>query len=168
MSRHIHYLRHGIEENCIKFIELMAIEGFPVLVTETTRTDAEQYQHYLNGASQAKTPSFHAEHAGLAFDICKNAKGQEYSDERFWEAAGRVGKAMGFTWGGDWDKFHRQAAFSVGCSWEIHKRDDTQQTVSTHHAIVYWRHPTCKTDRQNSDIEKRAAEARTLQSFKRD
>ena len=116
MSRHIHYLRHGIEENCIKFIELMAIEGFPVLVTETTRTDAEQYQHYLNGASQAKTPSFHAEHAGLAFDICKNAKGQEYSDERFWEAAGRVGKAMGFTWGGDWTSFIDKPHFQ----WDAH------------------------------------------------
>ena len=111
MSRYIHYLRHDVEQNCLKFIDLMAMEGFPVLVTETTRTDAEQYQHYLKGASQAKTPSFHAEHAGLAFDVCKNVKGQEYSDERFWEAAGRIGKAMGFTWGGDWafvDKPHFQ------------------------------------------------------------
>ena len=77
MSRYIHYLRYDVEQNCLKFIDLMAAEGFPVLVTETTRTDAEQYQHYLNGASQAATPSFHAEHAGLAFDVCKNVKGQE-------------------------------------------------------------------------------------------
>lgn len=112
MSRYIHFLRHDVEQNCLKFIDFMAAEGFPVLVTETTRTDAEQYQYYLNGYSNAKTPSFHAEHAGLAFDICKNVPGHEYDDPIFWEAAGRIGKVMGFTWGGDWkslvDKPHFQ------------------------------------------------------------
>ena len=116
MSRYIHYLRYGVEQNCLKFIDLMKAEGFSVLITETTRTDAEQYQHYLNGASQAKTPSFHAEHSGLAFDACKNVKGQEYSDERFWEAAGRIGKAMGFTWGGDWTGFIDKPHFQ----WDAH------------------------------------------------
>lgn len=112
MSRNINFLRHDVEANCLRFIDLMAAEGHPVLVTCTTRTDAEQLQLYQEGRSNAKTPSFHSEAAGLAFDICKNVKGQEYSDNAFWEAAGRIGKAMGFTWGGDWksivDKPHFQ------------------------------------------------------------
>ena len=112
MSRNINFLRHDVERNCLKLIEMAKADGYPVLVTCTTRTDAEQLEAFNSGHSNAKTPSFHAEHAGLAFDICKNVKGQEYSDNNFWDYVSKLGKAMGFTWGGDWktlvDKPHFQ------------------------------------------------------------
>lgn len=112
MSRNINFLRHDVEKNCLKLIEIAKANGYPVLVTCTTRTDAEQLEAYNSGHSNAKAPSFHAEHAGLAFDVCKNVKGEEYSDEKFWKYVGNLGKKMGFTWGGDWtsivDKPHFQ------------------------------------------------------------
>lgn len=101
-SRDIDWLRPDVAANCRKLIRLAAEEGFPVLVTTTTRDNASQLEAYLAGRSKSKVPTFHSEQAGLAFDICKNKKGEEYSDMAFWAAVSRIGKAMGFTWGGDW------------------------------------------------------------------
>lgn len=53
----------------------------------------------------AVTPSFHAEHAGLAFDVCKNEAGHAYDDPAFFARVGEIGKMIGFSWGGDWGKF---------------------------------------------------------------
>lgn len=112
MSRNINFLRYDVEANFYIHKAFIEAEGYPVLCVETTRTDAEQLRYYNEGKSNAKTPSFHSEHAGLAYDICLNVVGREYSDVEFWESAGRIGKAVGFTWGGDWkslvDKPHFQ------------------------------------------------------------
>ena len=56
-------------------------------------------------ARTATVPTFHAKGVGLAFDICKNVKEHEYDDPAFFTAMGRLGKEMGFTWGGDWRSF---------------------------------------------------------------
>ena len=78
-SRSISDLRADVAENCRALLMLAEREGLSVLVTETVR-DAE-YQRMLAekgyAAKGAVTPSFHAEHAGLAFDICKNEAGHE-------------------------------------------------------------------------------------------
>lgn len=112
MSRNVNFLRYDVEANFYIHKAFIEAEGYPVLCVETTRTDAEQLRYYNEGKSDAKTPSFHSEHAGLAYDICLNVVGREYSDVEFWESAGRIGKAIGFTWGGDWkslvDKPHFQ------------------------------------------------------------
>ena len=93
--------------NCRTLIERAAARGLPVLVVQTVR-DVE-YQRYLvsmgYAARTATVPTFHAKGVGLAFDICKNVKGHEYDDPGFFTAMGRLGKEMGFTWGGDWRSF---------------------------------------------------------------
>jgi hypothetical protein len=104
-SRDIDALRPDVAANCRMLVKLSAEKGCPVLVTGTVRDDAYQLWCYNNGYSKAKTPSFHAQHAGLAFDICKNVKGQEYSDNAFWRTVGSIGKEIGFSWGGDWASF---------------------------------------------------------------
>ena len=111
-SRDIDLLRPDVAYNCRKMIEIAKKDGWPVLVTGTVRD--EEYQRYVYNKGTANTPypSFHADHAGLAFDICKNVKGEEYSDNAFWNYCAKLGKKMGFTWGGDWksivDKPHFQ------------------------------------------------------------
>jgi len=47
-------------------------------------------------------PTFHSTTAGLAWDFCKNVRGQEYSDLNFFRRCGEIAKKMGFVWGGDW------------------------------------------------------------------
>ncbi len=108
-SRDIDRLRSDVAANCRIFLALCAAEGLPVLVTETVRDAEYQASLYAQGrtapgaiVTQQKTPSFHGEKVGLAFDICKNVKGHEFDDAAFFKHCGAIGKKMGFTWGGDW------------------------------------------------------------------
>lgn len=98
-------LRFDVAQNCRKMIEIAAKDGYAILVTGTVRDKEYQEYVYKTGYSKAKTPSFHADYAGLAFDICKNVKGEEYSDGEFWKYCGALGKKIGFSWGGDWKGF---------------------------------------------------------------
>lgn len=111
-SRNIDHLRPDVATNCRVFLDLCAAQGLKVLITNTVRDDEYQAYLYAQGRTRpgsivtnAKKPSFHSDKAGLAFDICKNVKGQEYSDTEFFRACAQIGKAMGFEWGGDWKGF---------------------------------------------------------------
>lgn len=118
-SRDISRLRADVAANCRLFVEECKKQGLPVLVTETVRDLEYQASLYAKGrtapgsiVTNQKTPSFHWDKVGLAFDICKNVKGHEYDDAAFFQKCGAIGKKMGFTWGGDWtslvDKPHFQ------------------------------------------------------------
>ena len=89
-SRSISDLRADVAENCRTLLMLAEREGLSVLVTETVRDAAYQRMLAEKGyaAKGAVTPSFHAEHAGLAFDICKNEAGHEYDDPAFFIRVG--------------------------------------------------------------------------------
>ena len=118
-SRDISRLRADVAANCRLFVEECKKQGLPVLVTETVRDLEYQASLYAKGrtapgsiVTNQKTPSFHSDKAGLAFDICKNVKGHEYDDLAFFSRCGEIGKKIGFSWGGDWtslpDKPHFQ------------------------------------------------------------
>lgn len=104
-SRDIDLLRDDVAANCRIFIKKCADAGYPVLVTNTVRDAEYQAQLYKNGYAKTALPSFHWDKVGCAFDICKNVKGQEYNDATFWRGVSKIGKEMGFTWGGDWKSF---------------------------------------------------------------
>ena len=115
-SRAIDDLRADVAENCRIFIALCAAEGLPVLVTQTLRDDEYQAALYAQGRTKpgsivtnSKTTTFHG--VGLAFDICKNVKGEEYSDASFFQRCGEIGRSMGFSWGGDWESFSDRPHF---------------------------------------------------------
>lgn len=118
-SRDISRLRADVAANCRLFVEECQKHGLPVLVTETVRDLEYQASLYAKGrtapgsiVTNQKTPSFHWDKVGLAFDICKNVKGHEYDDLAFFNRCGEIGKKIGFSWGGDWlslqDKPHFQ------------------------------------------------------------
>ena len=118
-SRDISRLRADVAANCRLFVEECKKQGLPVLVTETVRDLEYQASLYAKGrtapgsiVTNQKTPSFHWDKVGLAFDICKNVKGHEYDDLAFFNRCGKIGKKIGFSWGGDWlslqDKPHFQ------------------------------------------------------------
>lgn len=106
-SRDIDDLRADVAANCRALIALAEREGLHALVTETVRDGEYQKMLAKKGyaAAGAVTPSFHADHAGLAFDICKNEKGHAYDDPAFFARMGELGKKVGFSWGGDWRSF---------------------------------------------------------------
>jgi len=111
-SRDISRLRDDVEVNCRRWVERCKAAGLNVLVTQTVRD--KEYQEYLYAqgrtrpgsiVTNSKTPTFHADTAGLAFDFCKNIKGHEYDDTEFFKKAAAIAKEMGFSWGGDWKSF---------------------------------------------------------------
>ena len=102
-SRDITALRSDVAANCRALLELCEAQGLKVTVTETVRDKEYQEWCYKKGTARTKIPSFHA--AGLAFDICQNIKGYEYSDPHFFAEVAKIAKHIGFTWGGDWQSF---------------------------------------------------------------
>ncbi len=111
-SRDIALLRPDVAANCRKWLELCKEAGLNVLITNTVRD--KEYQEYLYAqgrtrpgsiVTNGRTPTFHADTAGLAFDFCKNVKGHEYDDADFFKQAAAIAKKMGFSWGGDWKSF---------------------------------------------------------------
>ena len=120
-SRNIDDLRADVAVNCRIFIEECKKAGYPVLVTQTVRDAEYQAQLCANGYAKTAVPSFHGVKAGLAFDVCKNVRGQEYNDANFWKGIAQIGKAMGFTWGGDWKSFPDKPHFQ----WDDHGKIST-------------------------------------------
>ena len=111
-SRDISLLRADVAANCRMWIDMCKAAGLNVLVVSTVRDDAYQAHLYEQGRTRpgaivtnSKTPTFHWDKAGLAFDFCKNVRGQEYTDTAFFAKAAAIAKKMGFIWGGDWESF---------------------------------------------------------------
>lgn len=111
-SRDIDRLRPDVAANCRVFLARCAAAGLPAAVTQTVRDNEYQASLYALGRTKpgrvvtnARTASFHSVQAGLAFDICRDVRGGEYSDGGFFRAAAAVAKEIGFSWGGDWDSF---------------------------------------------------------------
>ena len=104
-SRDIDDLRADVAANCRVLIALAEREGLRVLVTETVRDSEYQKMLAKKGyaAAGAVTPSFHADHAGLAFDICKNVRAMRMTILRFlrgWESLGKGSVFRGAATGG--------------------------------------------------------------------
>lgn len=104
-SRDIDDLRADVAANCRVWMQLCRDAGLAVCITGTVRDRAYQEYCYRNGTSKGRVPTFHAQGVGLAFDFCKNVKGQEYSDPVFFQRAGELGERVGFEWGGRWKSF---------------------------------------------------------------
>ena len=101
------YLRADVRANCEIFLQMCHDAGLPVKVTETVRDEEYQLDCVRRGTASKKAtkPTFHGIKAGLAFDICKNVSGHAYDDADFFARCGRIGKQVGFSWGGDWRAF---------------------------------------------------------------
>ena len=87
-SRDIDLLRPDVAENCRRWMARCRDAGLAVLVTNTVRDEEYQAWLYAQGRTRpggivtnGKVPTFHSVEAGLAFDFCKNRKGQ---DSLYW------------------------------------------------------------------------------------
>lgn len=118
--RDISELNPLAQKACRLFMDECKKAGLPVLITETYRSQARQNYLYAQGRTRAGnvvTWTKSSRHTGrMAWDICKNVKGQEYSDAKFFEQCGAIAKRLGITWGGTWntpDKPH----FEITSKW---------------------------------------------------
>lgn len=109
--RGLEYLHPQARALAVKLQALCSAQGLPLLITDTMRTKAEQDALYAKGRTVPGTIVTNVKHPdsahnwGVAFDFCKNVKGQEYSDTAFFKAVGAIARTIGLTWGGDWTTF---------------------------------------------------------------
>ena len=128
-SRNINDLREDVRGAVKIFLTRCRAVGLNVLITNTLRDDEYQAKLYAQGrttpgtvVTNSKTTTFHG--AGLAFDICKNVKGHEYDDLTFFSDCAKIGKEVGFSWGGDWKRFVDRPHFQ----WDNHGTASHQNT----------------------------------------
>ncbi|WP_352399367.1 M15 family metallopeptidase [Anaerotignum sp.] len=112
---------------CNLFLDECKKAGLNVCITETYRPQNRQNWLYEQGRTRAGnivTWTKNSRHTGrMAWDICKNVRGQEYSDSAFFNKCGEIAKGLGITWGGTWstpDKPH----FEITANWKAPKQED--------------------------------------------
>lgn len=106
-SREITTLHPTLQRGINEFIKRCNSKGLDVCVTQTLRDIEYQNKIYSQGRTTTGKivtnarggNSFH--NYGLAFDICKNIKGEEYTDKEFFKQAGAIWIEMGGVWGGN-------------------------------------------------------------------
>lgn len=121
--RDIKQLSAQAQKACALFMEECERQKLNVLIVETLRTKERQYylacqgrtvaqakamgvpvtfaEKYANPSQKQVTWTLDSNHlGGMAFDFCKNVKGQEYSDKAFFNKCGKIASELGLEWGG--------------------------------------------------------------------
>lgn len=127
--RDIDKLKPVAQKACRLFLQECKKEGLDVCITETYRSQARQNYLYEQGRTRAGkviTWTKQSRHtSGLAWDICKNVKGQEYADTGFFQKCGAVAQRLGITWGGTW-KEKDLPHFEVDLNWNYDEGDEVK------------------------------------------
>lgn len=127
-SRKISDLHPDLQPIAGKFMEACQRAGVDILITCTYRSGAEQDALYEQGrtkpgakvtnarAGQSKHNfELHGKPAAKAFDVVPlvNGKPQWSAQHPAWAAAGKVGKALGLEWAGEWKRFKEYPHFQL-------------------------------------------------------
>ena len=130
--RDINELLPVAQTACRLFLKECEKEGLPVLITETYRSQERQNELYSQGRTKSGkvvTWTKNSRHTSrLAWDICKNKKGEEYSDTIFFKKCGAVAKGLGITWGGVWDT-PDMPHFEVSKSWSYKGGENMEDRI---------------------------------------
>lgn len=120
--RDISELTEQAQKACNLFMDKCKAKGLNVLITETYRSQARQNYLYEQGRSREGkivTWTKNSRHTSRrAWDVCKNAKGQEYSDSNFFKQCGDVAAELGITWGGTWKSSPDTPHFEIDTNWK--------------------------------------------------
>lgn len=115
-SRKIEDLLPGVDKLCRAFIAGCREQGIDVIITSTYRDGASQDALYAQGRTKAGPivtnakagQSFH--NYRCAFDFVPIANGKaDWNNIITFGKCGRVAKALGLEWAGDWTKFKELA-----------------------------------------------------------
>lgn len=128
--RDLNQLSEKAKQACELFLKTCEESGLNVLVTETYRSQARQDYLYEQGRSRpgkVVTWTHSSRHTSRrAWDICKNVKGQEYSDANFFKQCGAIAKDLGITWGGTWTSTPDTPHFEISEDWIAPKQEDDE------------------------------------------
>jgi len=130
--RGIDKLHPVVQVQAQRLIVLCEEKGYPIKITDTLRTKAEQ-DAIPAANTNAKYPnSYH--NWGLAFDFIRadaGSKGREWDNsDKYFDKVGEIGKSCGLTWGGDFKKLKGDFG---------HFQDDKHGTIQA--LISRWQTP---------------------------
>lgn len=124
------------QKACALFMERCKAKGLNVLITETYRSQERQDYLYQQGRTRPGkkvTWTHNSRHTSRrAWDICKNVKGQEYSDSNFFKQCGEIAKELGITWGGTWTSSPDTPHFEISADWKEPKQKDKELKDAVH------------------------------------
>lgn len=119
--RDLSELTEQAQRACKLFLENCKAKGLNVLITETYRSQERQNYLYEQGRTRPGkkvTWTKQSRHTSRrAWDICKNVKGQEYSDSNFFKQCGEIAAELGITWGGIWKSSPDTPHFEIHINW---------------------------------------------------
>jgi len=97
--RHIAGLSPDIQDAAFDLVLYVRTAGFPLQITSSLRTRAEQATFFRSGASR----TLNSKHLiGQAFDVDLHGIGRDEIPMWFWQQLGWLGEYIGFRWGGRW------------------------------------------------------------------
>ncbi len=117
-SKNINDLREDFCAACKEVCARAKKEGINIIITSTVRDDEYQATLYAQGRTtkgsiitNAKTPSFHSNKVGLAFDFCPiDEKGKAlWNRLDLFTKVGEIAEEMGLEWSGRWKIFPEYA-----------------------------------------------------------
>ncbi len=97
--RHIEGLSPDIQLAAWYLVFWVRSAGFPLQITSSLRTRAEQAALVRSGRSLTQRS---AHLTGQAFDVDLHGYGRDQVPLWFWEEVGWLGEYLGFRWGGRW------------------------------------------------------------------
>lgn len=152
--RDINELSATAQKACRIFLEECRKEGLQVCITETYRSQERQNYLYEQGRSRpgkVVTWTKSSRHTGrMAWDICKNVRGQEYSDLKFFEKCGVVAKRLGIIWGGTWSTPDRPH-FEVTKNWKYDGKEE-KEMVEKDKIKIFGKEVTMKLIRKDGRV----------------
>lgn len=141
VCKDISELTPNAQKACKMFLTECESQGLKVRITETYRSQERQNYLYEQGRTRngnVVTWTKHSRHTSRrAWDICKNVKGEEYSDKQFFEKCGEIAKSLNITWGGTW-KQADTPHFEISENWNINEGDNemTQEEKAKFNKLV--------------------------------
>jgi len=97
--RHIAVLSPDIQDAAFWLVYVVRSAGFPLQITSSVRSRAEQADLVRLGRSRTQR-SAHLE--GQAFDVDVHGYGRDQVPLWFWQQVGQLGELLGLRWGGRW------------------------------------------------------------------
>ena len=118
-SRDIKELLPPVKKRVEAFLSAAKAAGIDLLVTSTYRDHASQAALYAQGrtapgkiVTNAKPgQSFHNHRCAIDVVPIRNGKPVWDAKDPVWQEVGRLGKAAGLEWAGDWKRFKEMAHF---------------------------------------------------------
>ena len=118
-SRSLDDLLPAVKERVERFIASAKTEGIDLLVTSTYRDNESQNALYAQGRTTAGRivtnakagQSFHNYRCAVDVVPIVNGKPRWDAKDEVWQTIGKLGKAEGLEWAGDWKRFKEYPHF---------------------------------------------------------